>query len=108
MKTYSAKPDDIRRDWYVIDGTDQVLGRLATEIVKVLSGKGKTSYAPHIDAGDIVITALPYQVSGNRILEQIAAQMRDKKLPWLEDLRDEEGLLFHGGNPHHLLTCGAH
>jgi topoisomerase-4 subunit A len=42
-----------------------------------------------LEQGDIVITALPYQVSGNRILEQIAAQMRDKKLPWLEDLRDE-------------------
>ncbi|MCO5761309.1 MAG: DNA topoisomerase IV subunit A [Chromatiaceae bacterium] len=42
-----------------------------------------------LEQGDIVITALPYQVSGNRVLEQIAAQMRDKKLPWLEDLRDE-------------------
>jgi len=55
MKTYSAKPDDIRRDWYVIDGTDQVLGRLASQIALRLRGKHKPIFTPHMDTGDFIV-----------------------------------------------------
>ena len=55
MKTYSAKPADIRRDWYVIDGTDQVLGRLASQIAHRLRGKHKAIYTPHMDTGDFIV-----------------------------------------------------
>jgi len=64
----------------------------AAEIQKIYeTGNGSLRHRAcyELEQGDIVITALPYQVSGNRVLEQIAAQMRDKRLPWLEDLRDE-------------------
>jgi large subunit ribosomal protein L13 len=55
MKTYSAKPADISRDWYVIDGTDQVLGRLASQIALRLRGKHKPIYTPHMDTGDFIV-----------------------------------------------------
>ena len=68
MKTYSAKPDDIRRDWYVIDGTDQVLGRLASQIALRLRGKHKPEFTPHVDTGDfiVVVNAAKLRVTGNK------------------------------------------
>ena len=69
MKTYSAKPADIRRDWYVIDGTDQVLGRLASQIALRLRGKHKPIYTPHMDTGDfIVVTNVEkLRVTGSKV-----------------------------------------
>jgi large subunit ribosomal protein L13 len=55
MRTYSAKPADIKRDWFVVDGTDKVLGRLASEIAHRLRGKHKTIYTPHMDTGDYIV-----------------------------------------------------
>src|ERR1700716_801677 len=55
MKTYSAKPHDITRDWYVIDANDKVLGRLASSIADRLRGKHKPIYTPHIDTGDFIV-----------------------------------------------------
>lgn len=55
MRTYSPKPADVERTWYVIDATDVVLGRLATQIATLLRGKHKPSFAPHVDGGDVVI-----------------------------------------------------
>jgi large subunit ribosomal protein L13 len=55
FKTFSATPDDIERDWYVADATDQVVGRLASRIARVLRGKHKPTYTPHMDTGDYVI-----------------------------------------------------
>lgn len=55
MTTYTAKPGDITREWYVIDATDQTLGRLATEIATLLRGKHKPMYTPNMDCGDFVI-----------------------------------------------------
>jgi large subunit ribosomal protein L13 len=55
MKTYSAKPQDITRDWYVIDANDKVLGRLASGIAHRLRGKHKPIYTPHIDTGDFIV-----------------------------------------------------
>ena len=52
MKTYSAKPDDIKRDWYVVNASGKTLGRLASEIARRLRGKHKAEYTPHMDTGD--------------------------------------------------------
>ena len=68
MKTFSAKPESVKRDWYVIDATDKVLGRLSTEIARRLRGKHKPEYTPHVDTGDyiIVINAEKVRVTGNK------------------------------------------
>ncbi len=55
MKTFSAKPADIQREWFVVDGTDQVLGRLASQIALRLRGKHKAIYTPHMDTGDFIV-----------------------------------------------------
>ena len=55
MRTFSAKPHEIEREWYVIDASGQTLGRLATRIATVLRGKHKPTYTPHVDCGDFVI-----------------------------------------------------
>ena len=55
MKTFSAKPSDITREWFVVDGTDQVLGRLASQIALRLRGKHKPTYTPHMDTGDFIV-----------------------------------------------------
>lgn len=64
--TYSPKPGDVERKWYVVDATDKVLGRLASEIAQILRGKRKPEYAPHADVGDhvIVINAEKIRVTG--------------------------------------------
>jgi large subunit ribosomal protein L13 len=54
-KTYSPKPGDIQRDWFVVDATDLPLGRLASEVAQLLRGKHKPTYAPHVDGGDFIV-----------------------------------------------------
>ncbi len=68
MKTFSAKPAEVKRDWYVIDAEGQTLGRLATEIARRLRGKHKPEYTPHVDTGDyiIVVNAEKINVTGNK------------------------------------------
>ncbi|WP_434778672.1 50S ribosomal protein L13 [Neisseria sp. Ec49-e6-T10] len=72
MKTFSAKPQEVKRDWYVVDATDKVLGRLATEIAHRLRGKHKPEYTPHVDTGDyIVVTNVEkLRVTGNKALDK--------------------------------------
>jgi len=69
MKTFSAKPETVKRDWFVIDAEDKVLGRLATEIARRLRGKHKAEYTPHVDTGDyiVVINAEKVAVTGNKV-----------------------------------------
>jgi large subunit ribosomal protein L13 len=69
MKTYSARPRDIERQWYVVDAEAQTLGRLATRIADVLRGKNKPQYTPHIDTGDfvVVVNAEKVRVTGNKL-----------------------------------------
>ncbi len=55
MKTYMAKPEEIQRNWYVVDATDMVLGRLASNVATILRGKNKPQYTPNVDCGDHVI-----------------------------------------------------
>lgn len=68
MKTFSAKSHEVEREWYVVDATDLVLGRLASNIAHRLRGKHKTIYTPHVDTGDyiIVINADKIKVTGNK------------------------------------------
>ena len=68
MKTFSAKPDAVKRDWYVVDADGKTLGRLATEIAHRLRGKHKAEYTPHVDTGDyiVVVNAEKIQVTGNK------------------------------------------
>lgn len=68
MKTVSAKPETVRRGWYVVDADGQVLGRLATEIARRLRGKHKAEYTPHVDTGDhiVVINARKIRVTGRK------------------------------------------
>ncbi len=69
MKTYSARAQDIERKWYVVDATDQTLGRMASQLATVLRGKHKPIFTPHVDCGDfvIVINAEKIHVTGNRL-----------------------------------------
>ena len=69
MKTFSAKPHEVRHDWYVVDAAGKTLGRLATEIARRLRGKHKPSYTPHVDTGDyiVVINAEKIRVTGNKL-----------------------------------------
>ena len=55
MKTFSAKPQSVQRDWYVVDAKDKTLGRLATEIARRLRGKHKPEFTPHVDTGDYIV-----------------------------------------------------
>lgn len=68
MKTFSAKPHEVKRDWYVIDAEGKTLGRLASEIARRLRGKHKPEYTPHVDTGDyiIVINAEKVKVTGRK------------------------------------------
>jgi len=68
MKTYSAKPAEVKRDWYVVDASGKTLGRLATEVARRLRGKHKAEYTPHIDTGDyiVIVNADKIQVTGNK------------------------------------------
>lgn len=69
MKTYSAKPSDVTRKWYVIDASEAPLGRVATQIATLLTGKGKPQFTQHIDCGDyvVVINAEKVVVTGNKM-----------------------------------------
>jgi large subunit ribosomal protein L13 len=73
MKTYSAKPSDVTRTWYVVDASELPLGRLATQIATLLTGKGKPQFTAHIDCGDYVI------VTNASSLVVTGTKMTDKK-----------------------------
>src|SRR5665213_1952013 len=68
MKTYSALPGEVEQKWYVVDATDQTLGRIATHISKILRGKNKPTFTPHVDTGDfvVVINSEKVKMSGNK------------------------------------------
>ena len=73
MKTFMARPATIDRKWYVVDATDMTLGRLASEVAKVLRGKNKAIFTPHIDTGDyvIVINAEKVKVTGKKLDQKV-------------------------------------
>jgi len=73
MKTVSAKPEEVRRDWYVVDATDKTLGRLASELARRLRGKHKPEFTPHVDTGDhiVVVNAARVRVTGNKMRDKM-------------------------------------
>lgn len=76
MKTFSAKPAEVRRDWYVVDATNKTLGRLSTEIAHRLRGKHKPEFTPHVDTGDyiVVVNAGKVRVTGNKLRDKMYHQ----------------------------------
>jgi len=68
QRTFTPKPADIKHDWFVVDATDQTLGRLASDVAQLLRGKHKPTYAPHMDGGDfvIIVNAAKVAVTGNK------------------------------------------
>ena len=114
MKTYSVKPGDIKREWYIFDADGQVLGRLASEIAKILRGKHKPQFSPHMDTGDfvVVINAEKIKVSGKKLEQKIyykhSGYLGGLKEQTLEDLlakRPEEAVnrAVKGMLPHNKL-----
>lgn len=73
IKTFIAKKEEVQRDWYVIDATDKVLGRMASRIAMILQGKTKPIYTPHVDTGDFVIVtnAEKIKLTGNKMNEKV-------------------------------------
>lgn len=73
MKTYSAKPGEVQRNWWIVDAEGKNLGRLASEIADVLRGKNKPQYTPHVDTGDfvVVVNAEKIAVTGNKLAGKI-------------------------------------
>ena len=114
MKTFSAKPKDIERRWYLIDAKDQVLGRMATRIADLLRGKNKPIYTPHMDTGDfvVVVNAEKVVVTGRKA-EQKEYQRYSgypgglKRIPYKRMLRTHpERIIEHavrGMIPHNRL-----
>ena len=73
MKTFSAKPQDVRREWHLVDATDKTLGRLASEVAFRLRGKHKPEYTPHVDTGDhiVIVNAEKVKVTGKKMEDKI-------------------------------------
>ena len=73
MKTYMATPATIERKWYVVDAADKTLGRLAAEVAKVLRGKNKPTFTPHMDTGDhvIIINAAQVKLTGKKLVQKV-------------------------------------
>ena len=95
MKTFSAKPAEVRRDWYVVDATNKTLGRLSTEIASRLRGKHKPEFTPHVDTGDyiVVVNAEKIRVTGNKLKDKMyhrhTGYIGNLKSTSLEKLLDE-------------------
>ncbi|ADE16501.1 ribosomal protein L13 [Nitrosococcus halophilus Nc 4] len=72
MKTFSAKPEEVRRDWYLVDADGKTLGRLASEIARRLRGKHKATYTPHVDTGDyiVVVNAKKIRFTGRKLVQK--------------------------------------
>ena len=101
--TFITKPADIKRDWFIVDATDHTLGRLASEIAKILRGKHKPVFMPHVDAGDnvIVINAEKIKVTGKKLNQKFyrhhSGYPGGVKDTLLKDMlkRKPEFVLFH-------------
>ncbi len=72
MKTYSARKEDVKHEWFVVDATDKTLGRMSTEIANRLRGKHKAEYTPHVDTGDyiVVVNAEKIKVTGKKATDK--------------------------------------
>ena len=96
-KTYMAKPGEIKARWYVVDASDRVLGRMAAELSKILQGKNKPEYTPHVDTGDfvIVINAANIKLNGdnkldNKVYRNYSAYPSGQKLTTARKMMDKK------------------
>ena len=73
QKTFTPTPADIKREWFLVDATDQTLGRLASDVANILRGKHKPTYAPHMDGGDfvVIVNAEKVAVTGNKAVQKV-------------------------------------
>ena len=103
MKTFSAKPHEVKRDWYVVDATGKTLGRLSSEIARRLRGKHKPEYTPHVDTGDyiVVVNADKIRVTGNKMQDKMyhrytgyIGNLKSQSLEKLMDQHPERALEF--------------
>ncbi len=99
MKTYRVKPEEVHRNWYVINAEGKVLGRLASEIAKVIRGKHKPYYQPDVDCGDyvIVVNAEKVRVTGKKLDQKIYYRhsnypggLKERSLKWMLENKPEE------------------
>ncbi len=99
MKTYRIKPQEVERKWYVVDAEGKVLGRLASEIAKILRGKHKVYYQPDVDCGDfvIVVNAEKIRVTGKKLEQKIYYRhsnypggLKARSLKWMLEHKPEE------------------
>ena len=99
MKTWTAKPGEIQRDWYVVDAEGKTLGRLATQVANALRGKRKPQYTPHCDTGDfvVVVNAEKIRVTGNKRADKVYRRhtgypggLKSRTLAEMLDRRPEE------------------
>ena len=89
MKTYSAKPGEVERDWWVVDAEGKTLGRLASEIVTILRGKHKPIYTPHVDCGDYVIVLNAEKIRAVSISGRCVSSLRNSLSGYLNRLSRE-------------------
>jgi large subunit ribosomal protein L13 len=103
MTTVSAKPAEVRREWYVVDAEGKTLGRLASELARRLRGKHKPQYTPHVDTGDyiVVINAEKVRVTGNKLQDKMyhhhtgyIGNMKSINLEKLLDRAPEQAITF--------------
>ena len=103
MKTFSAKPHEVKRDWHVVDATRKTLGRLSSEIARRLRGKHKPEYTPHVDTGDyiVVVNADKIRVTGNKMQDKMyhrytgyIGNLKSQSLEKLMDQHPERALEF--------------
>ena len=105
LKTFSAKPHEVRRDWYLVDAQGRTLGRLATEIARRLRGKHKPEYTPHVDTGDyiVVINAEKIRVTGKKL----ADKMYHRHTGYIGNLKTESLETLLGREPERVLQLAV-
>jgi len=106
MKTISAKPETVKRDWYVVDATGKTLGRLCSELARRLRGKHKPIYTPHVDTGDylVVINAEKIHTTGNKLQDKLYHRFTGH----IGNLKTQSlGQMLTGAHPERVIEIGV-
>lgn len=106
MKTISAKPETVKRDWYVVDATGKTLGRLCSELARRLRGKHKPIYTPHVDTGDylVVINAEKITATGNKMQDKMYYRFTGH----IGNLKSQSlGQILTGAHPERVIEIGV-
>ena len=107
VKTYCPKPEEVTREWLVVDAEGKTLGRLAVEVANILRGKHKPEYTPHVDCGDfvVIVNADKIHVSGKKETENVQTSLR---IPWWLQGRKSGSLESKKTNRHHRKSYPWH